>query len=76
MVTSLDEDGKSLFPPTKCINVYCKEEKRELKRQIESLTQENDDCKYRTQYNTAVQFNEKSNCRDVAKKKLPGLSTS
>jgi len=28
---------KSSFPPTKCINVHCKEEKRELKREVESL---------------------------------------
>jgi len=39
---------KSSFPPTKCINVHCKEEKRELKREVESLKQEIEDCKYRT----------------------------
>jgi len=70
MVTSLDEDAKSSFPPTKYINVHCKEEKRELKRQIESPKQENDDFKYRSYYNIVVQFNERSNSRYVAKKKL------
>ena len=39
---------KFSFPPTKCINVYCKEEKRELKRQVESLKEEIEDCKYCT----------------------------
>ena len=39
---------KSSFPPTKCINVHCKEEKRELKRQVESLKEEIEDCKYCT----------------------------
>jgi len=39
---------KSSFPPTKCINVHCEEEKRDMKRQIESLKQEINDCKYCT----------------------------
>ena len=39
---------KSSFPPMKCINVHCKEEKKELKRQVESLKQEIKNCKYRT----------------------------
>ena len=39
---------KSSFPTTKCINVYCKEEKRELKRQVESLKQEIENCKVGT----------------------------
>ena len=37
---------KSSFPPTKCINVHCKEEKRDLRSQIASLKQEIEDCKY------------------------------
>ena len=37
---------KSSFPPLKCINVHCKEEKRELKSEIASLKQQIEDCKY------------------------------
>ena len=36
---------KSSFPPKKCINVTCKEEKQALKEEIALLKAEIDDCK-------------------------------
>ena len=37
---------KSSFPPKKCINVYCKEEKEKLKEEIAKLQQEVENSKF------------------------------
>lgn len=37
---------KSSFPPRKCINVHCHEEKRNMKKEISLLKKEIEDCKY------------------------------
>ena len=37
---------KSSFPPRKCINVHCNDEKKKMKKEISLLKQEIEDCKY------------------------------
>ena len=37
---------KSSFPPKKCLNVHCKEEKAKLMEEIASLKEEIENCKY------------------------------
>ena len=44
--TSGDEDPKVFFPPRKCINVHCNDEKKKMKKEISLLKQEIEDCKY------------------------------
>ena len=43
----LPKTPKTSFPPRKCINVHCKEEKESLKETIYSLRKEINECKCR-----------------------------
>ena len=42
---SLDSRPESSFPPRKCINVTCKEEKERLKAETACLKEEIEECK-------------------------------
>jgi len=71
---------KSSFPPTKCINVHCEEEKRDMKRQIESLKQEINDLKSSTSSkgpmssSTVLTPSEEMDADEAAKKGLAEIA--